>query len=197
MKAKTTKGKFKNMNKRRIKQQLRRSFFALAIIGALLTLPNAQAQPIPASGSTTDCEHVISVRTAGRTTITTLEITACFHGTFEGTWVGTERDVFRADGTGTVQATGVFSGTVNGRSGTTVFSLQVSITRNGDESQWVVDQGTGGLAGLHGQGTTQEVSENGPGCPANGFDCTDCPPATGTCDDSFDLNYTGQIDFAP
>jgi len=55
----------KNMNQPRIKQQLRRSFFALAIVGALLTLPKAQAQSIPASGSTTDCEHIISVRTAG------------------------------------------------------------------------------------------------------------------------------------
>ena len=185
------------MNKTRTRQQLRRGFFALAIVGALLTLPNAQAQPMPASGSTTDCEHVISQEVFGSNTVTILEITACFHGTFEGTWVGTERDVFRADGTGTVQASGVFSGTVNGRSGTTVFSLEVSVTRNGDVSHWVVDQGTGGLAGLHGQGTTQEVSERGPGCPPSGFDCTDCPPATGTCDDSFDLNYTGQIDFAP
>jgi Protein of unknown function (DUF3224) len=196
MKAKTTKENSNMMNKPRIKQQLRRSSFALAIVGALLTLPNAQAQPIPASGSTTDCEHVISQRTAGRSTIITLEITVCFHGTFDGTWVGTERDVFRADGTGTVQGSGVFNGTVNGRSGTMVFSYEVSITRNGDVTHWVVDQGTGDLAGLHGQGTFQEVSENGPGCPGSGFDCTECPPATGTCDDSFVLNYTGQIDFA-
>ena len=185
------------MNKIKIKQHLRRAFFALAIVGALLTLPKAQAQPIPASGSTTDCEHVISVRTAGQNTIITLEITACFHGTFEGTWVGTERDVFRADGTGTVHSSGVFSGTVNGRSGTIVFSLQVSITRNGDVTNWVVDQGTGDLAGLSGQGTFQNDIEHGPGCPGSGFDCTDCPPATGTCDDSFTLDYTGQIDFAP
>src|SRR5256886_16028746 len=140
------------MNKPKIKQQLRRSFFALAIVGALLTLPKAQAQPIPASGSTTDCEHVISVRTAGRNTIITLEITVCLHGTFEGTWVGTERDVFRADGTGTLQGSGVFSGTVNGSSGTAVFSYHVSITPNGDLTHWVVNQGTGDLAGLHGQG---------------------------------------------
>ena len=53
------------MNKPKIKQHLRRAFFALAIVGALLTLPKAQAQSIPASGSTTDCEHIISVRTAG------------------------------------------------------------------------------------------------------------------------------------
>jgi len=184
------------MNKIKIKQHLRRAFFALAIVGALLTLPKAQAQPIPATGSTTDCEHVISQRIVGSNTITILEITVCFHGTFEGTWVGTERDVFRADGTGTVHSSGVFSGTVNGRSGTIVFSLQVSITRNGDVTNWVVDQGTGDLAGLHGQGTTQEVSENGPGCPGTGFDCVDCPPATGTCDDSFTLDYIGQIDFA-
>src|ERR1041385_1697831 len=99
-------GKFKNMKKPKTKQQLRRVFFALAIVGALLTLPKAQAQPIPASGSSTDCEHVVSQQIVGSNTITILEITACFHGTFEGTWVGTERDVFRADGTVTVQGSG-------------------------------------------------------------------------------------------
>ena len=186
------------MNKPKIRQQLRRAFFALAIVGALLTLPKAQAQPIPASGSTTDCEHIISQRIVGPSTIITSSITTCFHGTFEGTWVGTERDVIHPNGTVTGQASGVFSGTVNGRSGTCVLSLEVSITRNGDVTHWVVDQGTGDLAGLHGQGTTQgDAIEHGPGCPGSGFDCTDCPPATGTCDDSFTLDYTGQIDFAP
>ena len=186
------------MDKPKIEQQLRRGFFALAIVGALLTLPNAQATPLPASGSTTDCEHVISQQMFGSNTITILEITACFHGTFEGTWVGTERDVIHPDGTLTGQASGVFSGTVNGRSGTCVTSLEVSLTLNGDVVHWVVDQGTGDLAGLHGQGTVQgDAIEHGPGCPVSGFDCTDCPPATGTCDDSFDVNYTGQIDFAP
>ena len=186
------------MNKPNIKQQLRRSFFALAIVGALLTLPKAQAQPIPATFNSTDCEHVISVQTVGRNTIITLEETGCFHGTFEGTWVGTERDVIHPDGTVTLQSSGVFSGTVNGRSGTMVFSYHVTISRNGEVTHWVVNQGTGDLAGLHGQGTFQgDAIEHGPGCPVSGFDCTDCPPATGTCDDSFDVNYTGQIDFAP
>src|SRR6266704_4688909 len=181
------------MKKTKIKQQLRRGFFALAIVGALLTLPKAQAQPIPASGSTTDCEHVISVRTVGPNTIITSSITTCFHGTFEGTWVGTERDVIHPNGTVTGQASGVFSGTVNGRSGTCVFSLVVNV---GVANHWVVDQGTGDLAGLSGQGTTPFASENGPGCPTSGFDCVDCPPPTGTCDDSFTLNYDGQIQFA-
>jgi hypothetical protein len=182
------------MKKRNIVEYLRRTFSALAIIGALLTLPNAQAQPIPASGSSTDCEHVISQQTFGQNTVIILEITACFHGTFEGTAVGTERDVIHRDQSVTIEGSGVFSGTVNGRTGTMVFSYHVSITRNGDVSHWMVDQGTGELAGLHGHGTEEEVSEHGPGCPPSGFDCTDCPPATGTCDDSFTLNYTGQID---
>ena len=186
------------MNKPKIKQHLRRGFFALAIVGALLTLPKAQAQPIPATFNSTDCEHVISVQTVGRNTIITLEETACFHGTFEGTWVGTERDVIHPNGTVTLQSSGVFSGTVNGRSGTCVVSALATLTRNHDVAHWVVDQGTGDLAGLHGQGTTLgDAIEHGPGCPVSGFDCTDCPPATGTCDDSFTVNYTGQIDFAP
>src|SRR4030095_1701208 len=124
------------MNKPNIKQQLRRGFFALAIVGALLTLPKAQAQPVPATFNSTDCEHVISVQSSGPNTIITSSITGCFHGTygttFEGTLVGTERDVIHPNGTLTGQASGVFSGTVNGRSGTCVFSLVVSLTPNGD-----------------------------------------------------------------
>jgi hypothetical protein len=196
MKAKTRKANSKNMNKPNIKQQLRRGFFALAIVGALLTLPKAQARPIPVRGSSTDCEHVISQQIFGSDTITILEITTCFHGTLDGTGVGTERDLFHADGTGAILGISFFSGTVNGRSGTMVLTYQVSITPNGNVSHWMVDQGTGDLAGVHGQGTTQVVSENGPGCPVRGFDCTDCPPATGTCDDSFVLDAIGQIEFA-
>ncbi len=183
------------MNKSNIIQQLRRSFLALTIVGALLTLRNAEAgPPVPATFNSTDCEHVISQESRGPNTIITLDITACLHGTFEGTLVGTERDVIRPNGTVTGQASGVFTGTVNGRSGTCVFSLVVNV---GMANHWVVDQGTGDLAGLSGQGTTQEVSENGPGCPPSGFDCPVYPPPTGTCDDSFTLNYDGQIQFAP
>jgi hypothetical protein len=188
------------MNKTNIKQQLRRGFFALAIVGALLTLPKAQAQPIPATFNSTDCEHVISVQTVGRNTIITLEETACVHGTFVGTAVATERDVIHPDGTVTLQVSGVFSGTVNGRSGTCVLSQVASLTPNGDVTHWVVDQGTGDLAGLSGQGTFQgDGIEHGPGCPVpgSGFDCVVCPPPTGTCDDSFTLYSTGQIQFAP
>ncbi len=194
------------MNKPKIKQHLRRGLFALAIVGALLTLPNAEAgPPIPVTGYSIDCERVISVQTVGPNTIIILSETACLHGTFEGTLVGTERDVIHPNGTVTIQSSGVFSGTVNdgtvnGRSGTCVFSVAVSLTRNGDPNHWVVDQGTGDLAGLSGQGTFPvDAIEHGPGCPVpgSGFDCVVCPPPTGPCDDSFTLYSTGQIQFAP
>jgi hypothetical protein len=191
------------MNKQNIKQSRDRVFCVLAVVGALtvgalFTLPNAEAgPPIPATFSTTDCEHIISVQSSGQNTIITLSITTCFHGTFEGTWVGTERDVIHPDGHLTGQGSGIFSGTVNGQSGTCVFSYQANIGKIGQANPWVVEQGTGDLAGLHGQGTTQSGIENGPGCPPSGFDCENCPPPTGTCDDSFTLNIVGQIQFAP
>ena len=194
------------MNKTNINQQLRRVFFALTIVGALFTLPKAQASPpVPASGSGTQCENVTDFRQVGPNLIITNSFTSDFTGTFTGTLVGTERDVIHPNGTVTIQSSGVFSGTVNdgtvnGRSGTCVFSVAVSLTRNGDPNHWVVDQGTGDLAGLSGQGTFPvDAIEHGSGCPVpgSGFDCVVCPPPTGTCDDSFTLYSTGQIQFAP
>jgi hypothetical protein len=191
------------MKKTNIKQSRDSVFSVLAVVGtltvgALFTLPNAEAsQPVPATFSSTDCEHIISQEPRGPNTIITLSITACLHGTFEGTWVGTERDVIHPNGTfATGQGSGVFSGIVNGRSGTCVFSYVVNVGV-ANPTHWVADQGTGDLAGLSGQGTQQFVSEDGPGCPTSGFDCVDCPPPTGTCDDSFTLNNVGQIQFAP
>jgi hypothetical protein len=76
------------MNRTNI-NHLCRTFSAPAIvialaIGALCALPKAQAAPpIPASGSSTDCEHVISQESSGLNTIITLSITTCLHGTFE------------------------------------------------------------------------------------------------------------------
>ena len=173
------------MNKTNLKQQARRTFSALVAIGALFTLPKAQAdQPAAAHGYSNDCETLISLRQVGPNTIIVLSITATFTGTFDGTWVGTERDVTHADRSVTLQGSGVFTGSVSGRSGTMIFSYQVSVSPNGREvTHWVVDQGTGDLAGIHGQGTTPSDQETGP---------------TGDCAwDTFVLEYTGQIRFAP
>jgi hypothetical protein len=191
------------MNRQNIKQQLRRAFFALAIVGAALTLPSADAgkpgaaaKPVSASGSLSDCECVTEIGSAGPNTIITLSIKATFTGTFTGTWVGTERDVIYSDGSVTIHASGVFTGSVSGKSGTAVLTyIGVAGTASpfpagspGTSVNWVADQGTGGLAGLHGEGPQQnavEYGDTGGGCENGG------------CDDSFTLDYAGQIQFAP
>jgi hypothetical protein len=176
------------MNKTNMKQHLRRTFSALAIIGALFTLSQARAgQPAPMHGYSTDCENLISLHTVGPNTIIVLDETATFTGTFTGTSVGTERDVIHADGSGTLQASHVFTGSVNlngsVRSGTMTISLVVTFAPNGTEvTRWVVDQGTGDLAGISGQGTTPSAEELGP--------TEDCAW------DRFTVEWAGQIQFA-
>lgn len=175
------------MNGTNIKQQLRRTLSALAIIGALFALPKAQADALaPAHGYVNDCENLISEQQHGPNTIIVLSITATFTGTFDGSWVGTERDVIHGDGSGMVHGSGVFTGSVNVnglvRSGTMTFSYLVTFPPNGKEvTHWVVDQGTGDLAGIHGHGTTPSDEENGP--------TDDCPW------DTFVVEYDGQIQF--
>ena len=173
------------MNKTNIKQQLRRAFSALAIIGALFSLPKAQASPLAAvHGYSNDCESLISEEHHGANTIFVLSITATFTGSFDGSWVGTERDVIHGDGSVRIQGTGVFTGSVSGRSGTMVFSYRVIVSPDGTETtHWVVAEGTGDLAGIRGQGTTPNDEETGP--------TEDCPW------DTFVVEYEGHIQFGP
>src|SRR5262249_47911268 len=106
------------MNHTNTKQHLCRTLSALVVIGAFFTLPKVQAEP-PAAvhGYTNDCETLISEEHHGPNTIITLSISATFSGTFEGTWAGTERDAIHGDGSVTLQGSGVFAGSVSGRSG--------------------------------------------------------------------------------
>ena len=175
-----------NMN---IKHHLRRTLSAFAVIGALCTLPETQAEPPAfAHGYSNDCEDLVSLQQRGSNTIILLSISATFTGTFDGTWVGTERDVIHANGSGMVHGSGVFTGSVNVngsvRSGTMTFSYVVTFPPNGNEvTHWVVEQGTGDLVGIHGQGTTPSDEETGP--------TDDCPW------DTFTVEYSGQIQFGP
>jgi len=173
------------MKETNVKQQARRTFSALVAIGALLALPTAHADPpAPAHGYSNDCENLVSIHQAGPNTIIVLSITATFTGTFDGNWVGTERDIIHRDGSGIVHGSGVFAGSVNVngsiRSGTMTFSYVVTFPPNGrDVTHWIVDQGTGDLDGISGQGTTPSDEETGP--------TEDCPW------DTFVVEYDGQI----
>jgi len=173
------------MNKQSITQQLLGSFLALAIIGALLTLPSAHAsRPGTASGSWTDCQTITDFRFVGPNLIITWDVTITFTGTFTGTWVGTERDVIYPENShlaATFYGSGVLTSSDN--TGTVVMTYQgTAASPTQAVAYWVVDQGTGSLAGLHGQGTFQNIIETG---------------STDECDDTFTADYSGQTQVAP
>ncbi len=172
------------MNITNIKHHLRRTFSALAVAGALFTLPNANADT--ATGSWTDCEHVVSVTSYPSYDVVTLSITSTYTGTFNGTWEGVEEDVVYSDGYFTVHAEGIFTGSLAGRSGTVRLTYYAAVPPIPGGSPvgnpWYVDKGTGDLAGLRGQGIWVHFQHPGP---------------TPGCDDSFSSRYVGQISFGP
>jgi hypothetical protein len=188
------------MNKPNVKQHLRRTFSALTIVGAMtvgavLTLPKAKAAP-PASisGTWEICDAVSLIQhQAGPNFIATTTQTQTFAsgGDLDGVLAITadnpEQDLIRtADGTfetflgATFHGSGTFTGSILGsEEGTAVMTYMGTLAADGSGvAYWVIDQGTGGLAGAHGQGTFI-------GSPPN--------PVTGCVDGTYD----GRIQFAP
>src|SRR5262245_53488597 len=103
-----------------------RRLAAGAAIVLALALPAvvSAATPIAASGSWDDCNFAPVVRAGGPNLTVTVGITESLSGTIAGTYAGTERDQVYADGSATFHGSGVFTGSVNGRSGTADYSYQ-------------------------------------------------------------------------
>jgi hypothetical protein len=170
-----------------LRKHLRRSFCMLAMVGALIALPSAQAaRPMPASGSFTTCIPVPDVHTVGNITVIVRSgESITLTGTLNGTVMGTEELVVYPNGNLNVSISGTFTGTVSGQSGTVQFNGSGTIVPgnyNTGTLYWVIGQGTLGLADLHGQGTFG---------PPTFYDPTEeCPGGIATGD------YSGQIQFA-
>jgi len=179
------------MNKTNIKQRLRRTFSALAIVGAMtvgavLTLPRAQAdQPTPVSGTWQICDDVTTVQhQAGTNFVATTTQTQTFtSGALDGVLAITadnpEKDLYRtADGTfdtflgGTFHGSGMFTGSVLGSAeGTAVMTYMGTLAADFTGlAYWVIDQGTGGLTGVHGQGTFIGSPPDPTGCVEGTYD---------------------------
>jgi hypothetical protein len=145
-----------NMNKPDIKQYLVRPFSVLAMVFAS---PSARGvRPTAARGAFFSCRCILDVSKVGNITIVTSSITIALTGMLSGTLVATEVDVFYPNGNLLVSISGTFSGTVAGQSGTAEISgTGGPITgRNGTGVlNWMIGQGTLGLAGLHGHGSFQ------------------------------------------
>jgi len=114
------------------------------------------AAPGTSSGSFQFANSVVNdSRSAGPNTFYTLTNTITTTGTFVGTLVCHERQLVKANGAAESHDRCVFTGRVDGHSGTAVLGIQSSGAADGTSHGHfaVRSGGTGGLAGLRGQGT--------------------------------------------
>jgi hypothetical protein len=179
------------LNRNRFLSHLRTSFCALAIIGVPLALPSSAADragrsvstPEPASGQFFPCfNYAGPPRQVGENLIVTFNISGTATGTFTGSSVGTELDVVHRDGSITLHGTLLFTGSVNGRSGTLLVSYEgIGNAVTGHETlRFTARQGTGDLAGVY----AELIAEGDVGAPEPGCDLS----GVGT--------YTGRVVFA-
>lgn len=103
------------------------------------------------NGTIVSVEHA-----AGNTIITATEVQP-ITGALDGVRVAEGITIFHADGTFEAHDTGTFTGTVGGRTGTLVISGASSGVGNAGTGIIVGHGGTGGLTGLHLEGTFQPV----------------------------------------
>jgi hypothetical protein len=173
-------------NRNPLISHLRTSFCALVIVGALLTLPSAEASgpPLPANGEFFACfKYATPPRQVGENLIIMFNISGTLTDTFTGSFVGTELDVVHRDGSITKHGSFVFTGSVTGRQGTGTLQVTFEGTAvNGHEVLQVAGtRGTDALAGVYTNLTAEgDVGAPEPGCNFSG---------AGT--------YSGQVLFAP
>src|SRR5256885_11447935 len=153
------------LNQNRFLSHLRTSFFALAIAGALLALASAEGgRPEPASGGFFPCfNYAGPPRQVGDNLIITFMVSGPATGTFTGSSVGTELDVVHPDGSINLHGTLLFTGSINGRSGTMLLSYEgIGNAVTGHETlRFVGREGTGGLAGKYSK-VNAEGEDGGP-----------------------------------
>src|SRR5262245_29037316 len=147
---------------------MRRLLLSLLLVGALF-VPFGVAQAkdgIPVQVTYTACENITSARTAGPNTLATGSAAEVWTGTFSGSYVATESDVIYADGSVRFQGNGTFTGLVDGRFGSFVYTYEGFAPTSGPFSgHWVASRGSEGLAGLQAQGEFVGVTERPtPGC---------------------------------
>jgi hypothetical protein len=132
---------------------------ALPLLASLLWLPAGANASIlsTGTGSFTATGEVISVQHADGNTIVTATEVQTLTGVLTGTRVASGTMTFHPDGTFTAHDTGTFTGSSDGRTGSITISGASTGTGNTGTGQIVGDRGTGGLAGLHLQGTFQPV----------------------------------------
>lgn len=133
--------------------------FRVATVPVFLALTLAAApavyadEPVNGQGHSTVSLVPVAEHTADGNTFIDYTITETFSGIVEGTRVGAGTLVIHPDGSLNSTNDGIFTGTIAGSSGTAEIHVSVEGTFAGAVANFTVTNGTGGLAGVHAQGT--------------------------------------------
>lgn len=129
----------------------------LVVFASVLAVASASnvlaEEPTPVSGTFSATISPFATRSADGNTFIDFTFVEQFQGTISGTRVGTGLLIIHPDGTVNVRDSGLFSGSIDGSSGSAVLSASISGTFASIAANFVVTDGTGGLAGVHVQGT--------------------------------------------
>lgn len=121
---------------------------------SMLEAARADAWPVQALGTWTDCNIVTSFRQTGPLLRIVVDISQTFNGTLEGGYVGTEDVTVYPDGTATFTGAGTFTGSVDGKTGRATYRYGGTVDAQGvGNATWTLDKGTDGLEKLRGNGT--------------------------------------------
>ena len=110
--------------------------------------------PVQGTGTDTITLSPMLERVADGNTFIDYTFTESLLGIVNGTRVGSGELVIHPDGSVNTQNAGIFTGTIAGRSGTAVMHFRGSGTFAYAHGSLTVTDGTGGLAGVHAEGTS-------------------------------------------
>src|SRR5437868_13504928 len=79
--------------------------------------PRPTPAPISASGAFSDCSVVTDTRPISTNSLLTVSVTENLTGTFNGSFIGTEYEFVHPEGSAVFYGSGVFTGTVGGKTG--------------------------------------------------------------------------------
>lgn len=126
----------------------------LASALALLLAPAAYAdEPSLATGTFTISFSPVSVSTADGNTILDYTFSESMQGSFVGTRVGSGMVVIHPDGSINTSNSGIFTGTIDGASGTALMRYSGSGSFASAAGNFSLTNGTDGLSGVHAEGT--------------------------------------------
>lgn len=128
--------------------------FGVCLFLAVLAPTVYASTPSRLSGTFNATIAPVASRSADGNTFISFTFTEIFTGTISGTRVGAGTLVVHPDGTFNARDAGLLTGTIAGELGTATLAADVTgVFGSSLEARFVVSDGTGGLAGVHADGS--------------------------------------------